>query len=598
MTSKARAKSTNINTPAGTNKKTDSAEPYHCKGKFLEDFEALCRQAQISFVVPVVPRARPPGTPMATSSASDAKDKAAPKAAKGAAANKEREAAMIQQQQQQQQNSEADAGESSREEPLPKTYSLRDHLEYFKPKIQLEMDNPDKQDTLTEIHIHAWKIDRPILDIFAQSFPTLERLHTLNFWHTGFTDDTLKQLATFLPKCPNIRTLILDANPIPLERYEVLLTDENSPIVNLSLRHCRITERGAASIAQGLGNERRQNKKLQTLNLAYNSIGDNGAESIACSLKFNRTLLVLNLSSNDISDNGAQKLSEVLSKFPLTQEELVYRRKLILFSSTNESGAGAHSARRGDRRTSFNSSPTGVSRKKSGLAAATLPAKSKGAAAATGGKADTKEAAKPVKKDDKAAKKTATIAESKPAKGGGGKATSDKMAKTLGNPKGANAGAGNRSATQSETDYYDEFNIGEGIPLLDQNAELIDDDLVLPGNRCLLSLNLTKNRISASGVQQFLQAVQYQEMFIKLNYSSRNSSSTGAPIIPSQGLLRLELQRNDFVTTECEAYDKIQTLLKNRREPIFKSKEPEETPTSGRDTAGASHSKTRAGGKH
>ena len=75
----------------------------------MEDFEALCRQAQITFVIPVVPRPHPPGPPMVASTITDVKDKAAPKAAKGAAANKEREVASVQQQQ-----SEIDAGESSR----------------------------------------------------------------------------------------------------------------------------------------------------------------------------------------------------------------------------------------------------------------------------------------------------------------------------------------------------------------------------------------------------------------------------------------------------------------------------------------------------
>lgn len=74
----------------------------------MEDFEALCRQAQITFVIPVVPRPRPPGPPIVASTITDVKDKVAPKAAKGAA-NKEREVASVQQQQ-----SEIDTGESSR----------------------------------------------------------------------------------------------------------------------------------------------------------------------------------------------------------------------------------------------------------------------------------------------------------------------------------------------------------------------------------------------------------------------------------------------------------------------------------------------------
>jgi hypothetical protein len=75
----------------------------------LEDFEALCRQAQITFIVPIVPRPRPPGPAAGTSSTTDVKDKSAPKATKGAA-NKDREAASVLQQQ----HSEVDTGESSR----------------------------------------------------------------------------------------------------------------------------------------------------------------------------------------------------------------------------------------------------------------------------------------------------------------------------------------------------------------------------------------------------------------------------------------------------------------------------------------------------
>ncbi len=54
--------------------------------------------------------------------------------------------------------------------------------------------------------------------------------------------------------------------------------------------------------------------------------------------------------------------------------------------------------------------------------------------------------------------------------------------------------------------------------------------------------NSLENRISAWGVQHFLKAVQYQEVFIKLNLSTRNSSTNLSPVIPNQGLLRLELQ--------------------------------------------------------
>ena len=40
-------------------------------------------------------------------------------------------------------------------EPPPKTYTMKDKFEYFKPCVQVEMDNPDKQETVTEIFIRG-----------------------------------------------------------------------------------------------------------------------------------------------------------------------------------------------------------------------------------------------------------------------------------------------------------------------------------------------------------------------------------------------------------------------------------------------------------
>ena len=45
-------------------------------------------------------------------------------------------------------------------------------------------------------------------------------------------------------------------------------------------------------------------------------------------LRINRSLLSLNLGSNQISDEGAKHISEILSTFRLTHEEIVTRRQL------------------------------------------------------------------------------------------------------------------------------------------------------------------------------------------------------------------------------------------------------------------------------
>lgn len=63
----------------------------------MEDFDALCRQAQITYIVPVVQRPHPPGTPVVASAIVDTKEKVAPKIAKNAT-GKEKEPTVQQQQ--------------------------------------------------------------------------------------------------------------------------------------------------------------------------------------------------------------------------------------------------------------------------------------------------------------------------------------------------------------------------------------------------------------------------------------------------------------------------------------------------------------------
>lgn len=37
----------------------------------------------------------------------------------------------------------------------PKTFTTKDKFEYFKPCVQVEMDNPDKPDTVTEFFVRG-----------------------------------------------------------------------------------------------------------------------------------------------------------------------------------------------------------------------------------------------------------------------------------------------------------------------------------------------------------------------------------------------------------------------------------------------------------
>jgi hypothetical protein len=67
-------------------------------------------------------------------------------------------------------------------EPLPKTFILvKENYEYFKPKIQLEMDNPDKADTMTEVFIRGWRLEPNVLNCLHMTLPFCEKLVALKY---------------------------------------------------------------------------------------------------------------------------------------------------------------------------------------------------------------------------------------------------------------------------------------------------------------------------------------------------------------------------------------------------------------------------------
>merc|ERR1712129_466891 len=57
-----------------------------------------------------------------------------------------------------------------------------------------------------------------------------------------------------------------------------------------------------------------KNSTLTTLQLGYNSIGDQGAERLAAALEKNGTLMTLQLDDNSIGDQGAERLAAALEK--------------------------------------------------------------------------------------------------------------------------------------------------------------------------------------------------------------------------------------------------------------------------------------------
>jgi len=435
LANKEKASSATVNDDDNPNK---TPEPYKCIGNFLTDFNELCKQNGMSVIPAVVTRPKPPG---ATTGVNEGKaDKKADKGKPAAVPEPEPEPELD------------ESGEPV--EPPPKTYTTKDKFEYFKPSVQVEMDNNDKWDTVTEVYIRGWKIDNLMMDTFMQSWPTLERLHTINLWYTGISEGTLHTLSTFLPNCSNVKNVVLDGNPVKEENWAELI-GEDSLIQNLSLRNCRISCKGAAGIGRSLGTAKTQNTKLLSLNLMGNDIADAGAESLAGGLRMNRTLMSLTLTNNKIADKGSEKIAEALSRFPLSHEEVVARRRLI--------------SDRGSPERNRSESDEDVKGKDS--------------------KEDTK-TQKKEKEDTRAGSKRASVAADAKNQG----KTKDKKGKT-----------GKSSLQDADNlDTLDQIN-----PLLEV-ADYMEGELWIAGNRTLINLNLSRNEICEPGVAALLKAVQYQ----------------------------------------------------------------------------------------
>ncbi|XP_044178511.1 protein NLRC3-like isoform X2 [Acropora millepora] len=82
----------------------------------------------------------------------------------------------------------------------------------------------------------------------------------------------------------------------------------NTSLTSLDLRYNSIGDEGASSLSEAL----RVNTSLTSLDLRYNSIDDEGASSLSEALRVNTSLTSLDLGKNSIHAEGAHSLSEAL----------------------------------------------------------------------------------------------------------------------------------------------------------------------------------------------------------------------------------------------------------------------------------------------
>ncbi|CAH8565455.1 unnamed protein product [Schistosoma rodhaini] len=422
----------------------------------------------------------------------------------------------------------------------PTTFKLCKTLEYLKPKIIIQQENPDRPETVNEVSIKGWKISNSQLDVLIKCFSVANKLSKLVFWRVGFTAEQITQLASFLSTNNTIKSLTIDANEaLEIGSYAQLI-DESNNLTKLRLRYCEIGPMEAKSISQRLGTMQYVNKKLINLDLSGNQLGDEGTIYLAEALRTNRTLLTLSVSNNKITDIGCIALAKVISQFFLTHEEIVYRRLCQSEKSKSES-------------IPLTSSPLG--RRKSKVSPSARDASKESTQGVSG-----------AKKRDKSVRgrNAKDIDSSKDDKSGGKGKKSD----SSNSPKKANqeqnrssgkskTGRNTRSAKQtSDTERLESSpETNELInPILDKAIYVEPYGLLIVGNFILAFLNLSRNSIGINGLKALLEAITYQVNLLNVENATLNLGT---------GILTLLFDDNAF-NPDCEMITSIHELLASR----------------------------------
>ncbi|CAF0866619.1 unnamed protein product [Rotaria sp. Silwood1] len=513
--------------------------------------------------------------------------------------------------------------------PNYKTFHLINDSDFFRPKLLVDSVGNDNEsiDQITTLYIRDWQLDQRFIDILKKVLPLQEQLHTLDFCYVGLNEKTIHGIVELCQVTKNLKNVSLDGNPLAAEYFYLLLEKDDSKIIQLSLRYCNITDTAAERLAFALGNMLKQNRKLLTLNLSGNRIGDNGAKSFATALRYNRTLISLNLSSNFITDKGACHLALVLRRIVLTQEEILRRRYLIVkryieihpdefristnsptpsnVSTKSKSGRSSRADRKRvpettKRKTNIskttqhimekrNRNESDESRPPSESKGDLRRARNEGSSSRAGThnpssatpNTSRRTAATTLNTSNKESDQSRTAAPSRMKKIATTVNVTAKKNITIVKEEDEDAIQQGRSSGLSSAGKTTSLSIqqidGENPLLESSEIESQDGDVWLKGNLVLLSLNLSRNYLTSDSVREFLLSVQQQSALASFNDAFNLSSSTTTTTTTTTttsltsffGLCRLELKGMNDISTKSPEYQSLEALLA-QKSPLFR----------------------------
>ncbi|TPP61220.1 Leucine-rich repeat-containing protein 71 [Fasciola gigantica] len=462
-------------------------ECYEVSGRFEQDFTHMCRENSMPYCPLVKPLAQRPTTPWM----SVPDNNALPTSSKKGKEEKK----------------SAPTSTESYNTPAddlaqmlgfrPTTFTLTQTWEYFRPKVHIVLESSEKADTVTEVHIKGWKIDDTLLRILINCFTMASKLHTINLWRVGLTDEQVLQLVSFLEENNTVKRLHIDGNEPLLEDTLAQLIQDNGSVTKLRFRHCHLGPAEARQMALRLGTINTANTKLLSLDISGNQIGDEGALSFSQALRTNRTLLTLSLAQNNIGDVGCQALASVLSQYFLTHEEVVQRRILQSSHHIQESPPQSSRSLSSRRKSRVETGPKEQTRETN----TGIGTKKKTSAGRLRG---TKEA--PAVDIFRAPAGSRTRDERLLGSGDSQKAP---PTTTRGKPTRA-VRSGKRPVESESSEIM--LDMGETLSPLLEKAEYVEPHgLRVTGNFVLMMLNLARNRIGPLGIAALSEMVDFQQ---------------------------------------------------------------------------------------
>ena len=186
-----------------------------------------------------------------------------------------------------------------------------------------------------EVKFSNKKITGDFSKVLLKMFPRCTQLKRLVFFNCTFEDpEFFSKFASELPK-ESINQVHFDFCTIQRDYLVPFLTVPNLDALNV---------RGNKCITSYMSPDYEESRFTDSVNRFYNALtkthlkvidfsgcnlGDVGVIALSRALFFNNTLLCLNLTSNKITDVGAEALSEALSFYILTKEDIEIRNRLI-----------------------------------------------------------------------------------------------------------------------------------------------------------------------------------------------------------------------------------------------------------------------------